>query len=83
MTDNIRDYGLPDSSPTSRPIASPAPENIRERGCPHCGCKELMNIGLEVEQPLLKNGKGNGTYLGCPACPFASPMIIVSSRESL
>ena len=78
MTENVRNYGLPDSDPTSVPVAKPAPANIRKVGCHLCGCKELMEITVEVEQPLLKSGTGTGTYLGCPACPFASPMIVIS-----
>jgi len=73
-----RDYGLPDGKPTSTPVAKPAPEKVAKEGCPNCGCKQLMEISLSLEQPLLKGGKGKGTYLGCPACPFASPMMMVA-----
>lgn len=78
MTDDIRDYGLVDSNPTGVPVATEAPEELRKEGCPHCGCKSIMQITLEVEQPLLKGGKGTGTYFGCPACPWASPMMTVT-----
>ena len=79
MSRNIRDYGLADSKPTSTPIATPAPEDMRAGGCPHCGCKEVMKIEVEADQKLLKGGKGKGTYFGCPACPWASPMMIVAN----
>ncbi len=79
MRDYDRDYGLPNSTPTSIPVAKPAPDEVRKNGCPNCGCKEMMEITVEADQELLKGGKGTGYYLGCPACPFASPMAIVSN----
>ena len=78
MKDYNRDYGLPNSKPTSTPIAKPASDLATKNGCPNCGCKQVMEVTVEVEQPLLKGGKGVGTYLGCPACPFASKMTMVS-----
>lgn len=41
--------------------------------CPHCRC-ELMEVRVRVKLATLKGGKGHGVYLGCPACPYASPM---------
>jgi len=79
MSHNIRDYGLVDSEPTGIPTAKPAPEELRKEGCPHCGCKEVMEVTVEIEQPLLKGGGGKGTYFGCPACPWASPMLAVTN----
>jgi hypothetical protein len=76
-----RDYGLPNSEPTSRPIASPLPTITPIDACPLCRCKEVMVITLEVNQPLLKGGKGKGSYFGCPACPWASPMLITATKE--
>jgi len=78
MTDNIRDYGFVDSNPVGVPTAKEAPEELRKEGCPHCGCKEVMEITVDVEQELLKGGAGKGTYFGCPACPWASPMMMVA-----
>jgi hypothetical protein len=77
IKDFDRDYGLPESEPQEPPTAKPAPAEMREHGCPNCGCKELMMIEVAVDQPLLKSGSGKGTYLGCPACPYASPMMII------
>lgn len=47
--------------------------------CPVCGCVTLFNIAIAVEDhPLLKTGTGTGFYVGCPACPFATPMLMVA-----
>ena len=72
------EHGL-DSDVTSIPIASPMPKEVADEGggCPNCKCKEIMLIKVEVEQQLLKGKKGTGTYVGCPACPWASPMVMV------
>lgn len=49
--------------------------------CPNCGCVGLFNIKVEVANPspLLRRPdsphKVVGTYVGCPACPWASPMV--------
>lgn len=47
-------------------------------GCPHCHCATLYDLEVTVESPLLTTGKGIGLYVGCPACPFASPMLMVA-----
>jgi DNA-directed RNA polymerase subunit RPC12/RpoP len=80
MKDFNRDYGLPNSSPTSAPKAEPI-EDQDGLVCPNCGCAQLMKVTVEADQKLLKGGKGIGTYIGCPACPFASPMMIVASES--
>ena len=73
-----REYGLPKPKVKGVPFAKPA--NIAE-GCPGCGCKQLMTIEIDVEQELVRGNDGVGTYIGCPACTFASPMIIVSKAR--
>ena len=78
MKRNIRDYGLPDSEPTSVPVAKAPPKSYKKEACPNCGCVSIMQIDVKADQELLKGGKGKGTYFGCPACPWASPMIIVA-----
>lgn len=51
--------------------------------CPHCGCVGLFAIKVEVANPslLLKRPerphKIADRYMGCAACPWASPMAIV------
>ena len=73
----LRSYGLPDSEVKSVPVAKPLKTGSPFTECPNCGCKQLMEVTVEVEQDLLSTGKGTGTYLGCPACPFASPMMVL------
>lgn len=46
--------------------------------CPHCHCTTLYDVVVDVESPLLTGGKSLGMYTGCPACPFASPMLMVA-----
>jgi hypothetical protein len=75
-SDKKREYGLPNSSNPGKPTWEPAPESAPN--CPHCG-GNLCLVKVEVEQELLKGGKGMSTYLGCPACPFASPAMVVST----
>ena len=69
---NLRDYGLGDAGkPLETPtwkLASP------EVPCPNCGAK-LCEVSMLAENKLLKGGSGMMRYLGCPACPFASPAI--------
>lgn len=43
--------------------------------CPRCQCKTLFEIEVDVEDSRLRGGKGVGLYIGCPACPWASPML--------
>ena len=37
-------------------------------------------VSVPVKHPLLKGGEGTSTYLGCPACPFASPAVMTAGR---
>lgn len=69
---NLRDYGLPDSEVTGIPVATPMKATPP---CPNCGCKTLMSIEVEVTQALV-GGPGISTYVGCPACPWASPAMV-------
>jgi len=68
---SVRDYGLPDSKVVGKPFAKLCKDAVT---CPNCGCEQVMEINVQVEQPLLRSGRGSGSYLGCPACPWASPM---------
>jgi len=80
MKDFNRDYGLPNGRPTSIPVAKPCTvKPVLVNGCPNCGCKQIMEVSLELDQESLKGGKGRGTYLGCPACPYASPMMMIAA----
>lgn len=73
-----REYGLGDSTP----FVQGPPEVVSESGltpCPVCGCKRLYELRVRVRHPLLAGlGFGWGRYVGCPACPFAGPMLMVA-----
>ena len=83
---NLRDHGYPDMGDT--PVGKPKAEPIgTDMECPNCGC-QMMKITVEMTGNKLiksrrtrsgfeRSGKGTGTYLGCPAYPFASPMVTV------
>ncbi len=82
----IRDYGYGDSTPyldgaprvkgVAKPIEGVSPV------CPNCGCEILYEIEVDLKgYPLLKRGKQVGLYLGCPACPWASPMLARTVTE--
>ena len=72
---NLRDHGLGKSGkPTGSPTwakAEDAPD------CPNCGAS-LCDVAVPVDHPMLKGGKGVSRYLGCPACPFASPAMMTA-----
>ncbi len=70
---SLRDYGLPDPTPVKGAVPQwkSAPEGA---DCPHCG-SHLCEITLEVTMPQLRGGYGICHYLGCPACPYASPSV--------
>lgn len=51
--------------------------------CPICGCDKLYDIAVDVKHPQLTgDGSGVGMYVGCPACPFASPMLMTAVAVS-
>ena len=73
---DLRDYGL--KLPQHKIVGSPAwvrkePEEL----CPNCGAGVAV-IKVRIEMAVLTEGVGTGTYDGCPACPWASPMLVVS-----
>ena len=79
MSKNLRDYGMggagkPIGKPTWKPATS-APN------CPNCGSK-LCAVELLVENLQLKGGVGKAHYLGCPACPWASPAVVASCGKA-
>lgn len=73
-----RSYGLGDSTEIVRGTPRIKAEITDLPPCPICGCKKLFQVEVDVENPLLKGGKGIGHYIGCAACPFASPMLAVA-----
>ena len=85
MRHNERDHGFGAS-----PEVDGAPRVLKKikEECPNCNCPEVYMIEVDlVDNPeharlVLLKGKGRpkGTYIGCPACPFASPMM--TTREN-
>ena len=49
------------------------------QGCPNCGCKKVFQISVTVEAPpqlrVPEGFEAFCVYIGCPACPWASPAI--------
>lgn len=79
--DSLRDYGYANSTPVGKPTARFLADGELTRSppaCPNCGCEQICEIKVKVRQKLLAGGVGVGRYLGCPACPWASPMVIIS-----
>jgi hypothetical protein len=74
---SIRDYGYGETQVDGVPeIVGEAPGS-----CPNCNCEKLFLLKVKVLAiPSLRGGEGFGTYAGCPACPWASPMVAVSSK---
>ena len=70
---SVRDYGMVDPTPFVRGAPRITGEAIGP--CPHCKCPTLYHVQVNVEMPMLKTGKGIGEYVGCAACPWASPMV--------
>lgn len=75
------------TKPLGRPIARPMRSNggvapFEDKECPNCGCRQLMEIEVEVNNTYLKGGVGTGYYIGCPACPFASKMFAVAHVQN-
>lgn len=80
--DNIRDYGLGATSVTGRPrvlgkLNIPKDECKDEVCCPNCQCETLYEIEVDVESAGATGVLGTGKYIGCPACPWASPCITI------
>lgn len=73
----IRNYGLGD--PTQYITSTPTVVCAADCGpCIHCGCDKMYLIELDVKHPALRGEIGKAHYIGCPACPYASPMMMVS-----
>tara|TARA_Y100000004_G_scaffold129905_1_gene146520 strand:+ start:690 stop:968 length:279 start_codon:yes stop_codon:yes gene_type:complete len=75
----------------TKPLGRPSAKPLRSNGsvapfdgkeCPRCGCRQLMEIEVEVKNTYLKGGVGTGYYIGCPACPFASKMFAVAHTQN-
>ena len=71
MTENPRNYGL---GTPMKVVGKPVAKSLSGMPCPNCGCETLFEVTVDLDDPRL-GGKGMGVYIGCPACPFASPMV--------
>ena len=88
MKSNPREYGLGDSTGNVRGVPrvtarlDAGKDDIEGQApvCPNCGCRTLYQIEVDVEHALLRGNTGKGMYLGCPACPWASPMVMIGGR---
>ena len=76
--DNPRDHGYgPSPIPKIPPEIKSGP---LEHDCPNCDGKTLFQVEVLVDNNELMAGmlggsEGIGVYLGCAACPYASPMM--------
>lgn len=49
---------------------------LAEHECPNCHAREVCEVQVVLKgMPLLPTRYAVGTYLSCPACPWASPMV--------
>tara|TARA_Y100000310_G_scaffold250626_1_gene256910 strand:+ start:4479 stop:4730 length:252 start_codon:yes stop_codon:yes gene_type:complete len=83
----MRDYGL--GGIDDKEILGP-PRWTRlmseEAKCPNCGA-QLAEVTFDVKGPSvlrmrLRTDRAKGTYLGCPACPYASPVALLAVEET-
>lgn len=79
MTRSPRDHGYGD-----RPTVVGAPvigARVPAGSCPHCRCATVFEVEVEVGNPSprlrrpMEPHRVLGRYIGCPACPWASPMV--------
>lgn len=74
-----RDHGF--GRTPFEPIAAPVAKLLKTEtaACPNCGCKDLCDINVLVRAvSILRVDEGCEAftaYIGCPACPWASPAI--------
>jgi len=78
-TANPRDYGFGGLEETGGEITgTPEWEVSDKMVCPNCGAK-VCDIQVPCNHSLIRGTKANVSYLGCPACPWASPALISST----
>lgn len=75
---NPRDHGFGDSP---KVVGVPVVIDKVEEKCPNCGCQTMFGIEVKIANPspLIRRPSAPhevvGRYVGCPACPWASPMM--------
>lgn len=78
MAHDPRDHGLGSAAKAN---GTPRVTGQLNEQCPHCGCDRVYSIEVEIADPppTLRRPPGPhrviGRYLGCAACPWASPMM--------
>lgn len=75
----LRNYGLGDIKIEGVPRFKEFAGADKVPACPHCGCTSVAVLQVDVVDKRLRGGRGIGTYLGCPACPWAGPMACVAT----
>ncbi len=74
---SLRDYGMPNPEPLGVPQWSRCED--AKAICPNCGAC-LCEVRVPVKLDNVSGGEGLCTYLGCPACPYASPSMTRSAK---
>ena len=74
---DLRDYGYGEpGEPLGTPTWKPAEDIGHHKAeCPNCGAR-VCEVTVRMKSPMVRGGEGWGVYLGCPACPWASPMVL-------
>ena len=76
--DKLRDYGFGSLEETGGEITgTPVWEVSDKMVCPNCGAK-VCDIQVSCNHSMIRGTKANVRYMGCPACPWASPALISS-----
>lgn len=82
VVDDPRHYGMGDPTKMVRGVPRIVGQSDFPTPCPICGCRTLYDVEVDIEMALLISGRGTGKYIGCAACPFASPMMMVAAGET-
>lgn len=70
----MRDYGL--GNYTQYVVGRPHLAATTDLECPNCSFAHMGEIRVVLQgMPVMPTEFAIGTYLSCPACPFASPMV--------
>lgn len=80
MPDSRRHYF--DNAPTPEPIGKPTwARDPSLPPCPHCGAECVVVTVAVRPPPMLRAPSGHAVtrYVGCPACPFASPAVTTAA----
>ena len=85
-----RDYGIPTDNLGDLGTPELVDSKSTHIACPNCGCKDTFSVKIRVNNVNSKDPAVNllrgvtsggvifGNYVGCPACPWASPMMMTA-----